>query len=315
MMNGLAFDHFVDQPWLIFNLWHSDLLHTKLRNGVQEAIEARRQIDDLTVARLRWYPSLVGGFIREGLITTPDIDRILNTPVSRFYALAAHYEALAPVLESKLLVDPEAVERLVRWLRYKKYQPLRDEAEYLAMLGEDPNRHYRLTPPAERMSPAQMSEASEQRKYQSAAWAYLYVSSHQDPLLDPTLMSLLTTSEEYAYLAAYVLRRRNIEASRWVELLAEIKSPRWAFQVLRDIEPGGGMPLSLRSRLLKCVHTSPPWAVQLWESRGVRGEHLKIAAHECGLLSAGHECEIELNAWLRLARLSAGKKVLEAEKN
>lgn len=312
-MNGLAFEHFVDQPWLIFQLWHAELLLTKLRNNVQEAIEARRPIDDLTVARLRWYPSIVGGFIREGLIAEPDIDRILNNPVSRFYALASNYQALAPVLESKLLVDPEAVERLVRWLRFNNYKPLREEAEYLSMLGEDPNRHYRLTPPEQRMTPEQVRAVSEKRKYQSAAWGYLYVSSHQDAVLDPLLGNVLKTNEEYAYLSAYVMRRRDIEMSGWIDLLSEIKTPRWAFQVMRDIEPGGGMPLPVRARLMRCVHTSPPWAVQLWESRGFRGENLKFASYECGLLSAGHECEIELSAWLRLAKLSAGKKVLQTE--
>ncbi len=307
-MNGLAFEHYVDQPWLLFQLGHTELLQTKLRNSVEEAIDARRQIDDLTVARLRWYPSLVGGLIMEGLITAPDIERILNNPVSRFYALASHYEALAPVLESKLLVDPEGVERMVRWLRYKKYKPFRDEREYMAMLGDDPNRQYRLTPPAERISPEQVKAEAEKRKYQSAAWAYLFVSSSQDPLLDSSLLSVLKSNEEYAYLSAYILRRRNLEMSRWVELVSEIRNPRWAFHVMRDIEPGGAMPIGIRSRLLRCVHTSPPWAVQLWVSRGWRGEHLGLVSCECGLLSAGHECEIELSAWLRLAKLNAGRK-------
>ena len=312
-MNGLAFEHYVDQPWLLFHLWHTEVLQTKLRNSVEEAIDARRQIEEITVARLRWYPALVGALIMEGLITVQDIERILNNPVSRFYALASNYEALAPVLESKLLVDAEGVERLVRWLRYKNFKPFRDEREYMAMLGEDPNRHYRLTPPAERMSPEQVRAEAEKRKHQSAAWAYLFVSSSQDPLLDAALVSVLKTNEEYAYLSAYVLRRRNFEMSRWVELVTNIKTPRWAFHVMRDIEPGAAMPLETRTRLLRCVHTSPPWAVQLWESRGWRGEHLRNAAYECGVISAGHECDVELSAWLRLAKLNAGQKVLELE--
>lgn len=308
-MNGLAFEHYIDKPWLIFMLWHTETIQATLKAGVDDAISARRPIDDLTVARLRWYPSLVGELILNGKIARPDIERILDNPVTRFYAMAGHYEELAPTLESGLMSSPEGVERMIRWLRYKNITPLRNEQEYFDNLGDDPNRHYRLTPPNARVSSEDLRAEAAKNKHLSAAWAYLWVSSSQNPVLTDEIISVLKTDEEYAYLAAYVLRRRNFPTERWIDLITEIKSPRWAFHVVRDIEPGSSIPVHIRSRLLRCVHVSPPWAVQLWESRGWRGDHLKIAAHECGILSAGHECDIELNAWLRLARMVAGTRI------
>jgi hypothetical protein len=254
----------------------------------------------------------VVGLIIDGKIARPDIERILDNPVTRFYAMASHYTELAPTLEAGLLADPEGIERMIRWLRYKNITPFRDEHDYLSLLGDDPNRHYRLTPPHARVPSDLLRVEATKNKLVSAAWAYLWISSSQDPVLDDRVLATLKSSEEYAYLAAYVLRRRNFESARWRDLVTDIKSPRWAFHVMRDIEPGSSMPVEISARLLRCVHVSPPWAVQLWESRGWRGEHLKLAAHECGIHSAGHECDIELNAWLRLARLNSGTRIAVA---
>ena len=312
MKNGLAFSHYIDRPWLIFNLWHTEQIQEKLRISVEDAIDARRSIDELTVARLRWYPSLVGELILQGKIARPDIERILDNPVTRFYTLASHYTELAPTLEAGLLNDPEGIERLLTWLRYKHMTPFRDEQEYFALLGDDPNRHYRLTPPHARAPSELVRAEAGKNKYRSAAWAYLWVSSTQEPIIDQEIISVLKTNEEYAYLTAFVLRFRNYNVAHWIELVADIKTPRWAFHVLRDIAPGSEMPIAIASRLQRRVLVSPPWAVQLWETLGWRGERLNLAAHECGLLSVGHECEIEFNAWLRLARLKAGTRVAVA---
>src|ERR1017187_7151372 len=129
-MNGLAYEHYIDKPWCIFMGWHAAHFHAALEEEVLAADLASRPLDPLTVARLSWYPALAAEFILKGKIERPDIEKILNSPPARFHALASHYSELAPILETKLLEDPESAERLLRWLRFRQLPTFRPEEEY-----------------------------------------------------------------------------------------------------------------------------------------------------------------------------------------
>jgi hypothetical protein len=207
-MNGLAYEHYVDKPWAIFQGWHAARFHEVIEEEVLAANDAGRPLDPVTLARLRWYPALTAEFIIKGKISRPDIEKILEAPPMRFHALASHYAELAPILETKLLEDPESTERLVRWLRFRQMPSFRSEEEYLKNLGEDPNRHFRLTPPADRPDREKLSALASAQKLTSPGWAFLFVSCNSLGSLDEDLMKVLMQDEEYAYLAALVLRKR-----------------------------------------------------------------------------------------------------------
>ena len=311
-MNGHAYEHYIDLPGAIFRGWHSPRFHETLQEAVSTAKANERALDPLTIARLRWYPSLTAEFILEDLISQSDVDRILVDPTIRFRTLCNHYEALAPMLEGKLLDDPESVERLLRWLRYKDISPNLAEADYLKRLGEDPNRAFRLTPPGERPDRERLRSDADRKKYESPGWAFLYVSCNSLATVEPRLVEVLSRSEEYAYLAAFVLRRRGMGAQVWESLLLNIRSLRWAFHVMRDLDVGTRINQTTQVRLLDIVHRSPPWAAQLWESRRWRGDQLSWAFEQCSRLASGHECMPELQSWMRMTTLMTGPRVAVA---
>ena len=309
-MNGLAYEHYIDSPHLIFQGWHASLAHERLATEVEASHAANRPLDDVTVARLHWYPAFASDFMIAGKIPVPDCERILSDISSRFRALANHYDGLAPLLEAKLLEDPESAERLLRWLRFNGRAPFHPEEEYIKRLGEDPNRHYRLTPPAQRVSRDDLKGLSEKNATKSPGWAFMYVSCHSIATIEPEIRNVLLESEEYSYLTALVLRKRGIPVDVWQPLLTAITSHRWAFHVMRDIEAGSRLDQRTTQRLLRIVHTSPPWAVQLWESRGWRGTALTNAYGECSTLSVGHECTPELHSWFRMTKATTGTRVV-----
>lgn len=311
-MNGHAYEHYVDQPSSIFKGWNAPLVHEHLTDSVTEAKLAGRGLDATTIARLRWYPSLTSEFILRDLISKQDIDRIFTDFSSRFRALCNHYGDLAPIMEAKLLDDPESVERLVRWLRYKEIDAFHDDSEYFKRLSEDPNRKFRLTPPGERPEREVMSAEAHTKRFSSPGWAFLFVSSNQIAELDVNLMKVLARSEEYSYLTAFVLRRRGLGAHVWQGLLHNIVSLRWAFHAMRDLDVGTRLDQGTQTRLLKIIHSSPPWAVELWESRRWRGDQLSWAYGECVQLADGHECLPELHSWMRMNRAISGPRVAAA---
>ena len=313
-MNGLAFDHYTDKPHVIFQTWQASRFEELLREAAAAAIRSARPLDKLTLRRLSWYPSLLSDLICNGQIGRNDIEEALASYVTRFYVLANHYKKLAPTLEEPLLSDPESAERLERWLAYRGKTPFYSKDRYARAYKEDPNRVYRMTLPADRPEREQVAALAAPRKYESAAWAFHFISSNSIASIDSSLSETLSQSEEYAYLAALVLRRRNMPAETWQHLLGCIgkNSHRWAFQAMCDLEPGSNLDPAIRSRLLNIVHSSPPWAVQLWTRRNWRNDQLKWAYEQCCSLSATHECVVELHCWYRMVTATAGKKTLAA---
>lgn len=309
-MNGLAFEHYVDLPWLIFHGWNAQLVNEHLTDSVVGAINSKRSLDAITVARLRWYPSLFSNFILAGQVSRPDIEAVVSADFStRYRVMTNHYDELAPLLEAPLLQDPESAERIIRFRRYKNKPTFRPEEEYLASLGDDPNRHYRLTPPGQRPDREVMSAQANERKYSNPAWAYMYVSCTSVAALEEELSQVIMLSEEYAYLTALILRKRGLPSAAWEHLLTGIKSERWAFHVLRDLAPGTELSKSLCKRLADVLHRSPPWAVQYWVACGFRGDVLHAGYEACARISANHETAPELHSWYRFMSATEGKRV------
>ena len=311
-MNALAYDDYIDRPWLIFQNYNSSLFHAHLMRSVGDAVSASRPLDETTRLRLRWYPALASDLIVAGHMSPPDIEAVLGEPTPRWWAMVNHYEELAPVLEPKLLDDAESAERMIRWLRFHGKKPFHPEGEYLACLGDDPNRHFRLTPPADRPSLDALSLEASKNRSKHPGWAFLFVSCNRLPSLDPELLAALGQSEEYSYLTAKVLRRRNVAESVWQPLLKFIKSPRWAYHAMAHLEPGSRLDMTTRNRLLGIIHSSPPWAVQLWAVRNWRGDQLDSAYNNCVTVSDGHECAPELHSWWRMKKATTGKPVVLA---
>ena len=315
-MNGLAYSDYIDKPHCIFNGWHASQMYRALTRAVNDAGPGRadRPLDDITIARLKWYPALTSDFIVAGQLKLPDIEKILADPSPRFWALANHYEELAALLEPKLMEDPESAERLYRWTHYRDFTRFHKDTEYLARLGDDPNRHYRLTPPTERSATEKLALESDKNRSRNAAWAFLYVSTHQLTTLESDLTKRLLESEEYSYLAATVLRRRGLPLETWFPLVAGIKSPRWAYHAMRYLEPGANLPIAAKNGLQKIIYASPPWAVQLWEARNWTGDQLQWAYEKCLNASSAHECAPELRSWYRMRTAIVSRPLVASSK-
>ena len=247
---------------------------------------------------------LTADFLSRGMIPPSALKSILTDSVRRFNVMACDYEKFAGMLEDALLTDPESVERIVRHARSIKLKLRLPENNYIDALGDDPNRKLRLTPPASRPLPAKLQSDSVARRYHHPGWAFLYVSTHAEPEMTNELVACLRKSDEYAYLAAKLLRIRDsvdLPMGKWMALLDGITSPRWAFHAMRDISPIPAQFEGTYRRLLGIVHKSPPWAVLFWQVRHFAAPVLKLCYASCLASAPEHECLPELHTWYRMA--------------
>lgn len=307
-MHGHAYAHYVDYPQTIFRGWNAGLMMDNIYTAALSAKNSGRPLDEQTAKRAAWYPTLVSDLLTDGVLSPVDAERCLLTPALRFRALTNHYAQMAPHLEAGIVNDEESVERLVRWSLCRDKALSRPHADYLVQI-KDPNRLYRLTPPDKRPPREKVMQLSEVHLNESPEWAFMYVSTHPIQTLSAELIRTLAKSEEYSYLTAYVLSRRGLMPRVWQGLVHSLKSYRWIYHALTDLAPGGTggrLDQEIEVSLINQIHKSPPWAVQMWESRRWSGEQLAWAYEECLASAPQHECLPELNSWIRMQRAIAG---------
>jgi len=311
-LSAHAYPEYVDRPWHIFTAWQTSAFQGELRAEVLRAREQKHPISKTTLQRLVFYPSLMASLIRRGILNRDEIEQHLNDPSVRFRVMVEDYPSLAPLLEVNCLKDLETAERIRRWSMAYQRPTHHPAATYQRILAEDPVRALRMTPEGSRPSSQSIMLSASQNWEKGPGWAFLYVSHVQMRQIDPQVIEVLSASEEYSYLAASNFCQRRMPVNTWVGTLDAIKSPRWAYLVLRYLDLRCELPSAVRKRLLNIVLTSPGFAVQLWTERRVSGAELAASYRECLRLSAGHPLTPELISWYSASK-GAGK-VKEAPK-
>lgn len=300
-MNGHAYAHYIDHPTTLFRGWNAGLIQEQLYQQACEGLRAGTSLSAAVRSRLSWYPSLVATMVADEVLSGTELDHVLSSPSVRFRALCNDYASVAERLEPGLMEDEETVERLVRWLSLKGITPRLPLAEYLVKL-RDPNRLYRMTPIPSRPSREKLLALADERRLTSPEWAFIWVSNNHLLELGDDLIAVLVRSEEYAYLAAYIMKKRGVATSAWSPLLEGIRSHRWSYHAMVDLDPGSDLGTAVQEAMVNRLHSSPPWAVQFWEARRWKGEQLAWAYDQCRRLAGSHECTPELHSWVRMAR-------------
>lgn len=290
-----------------------------LVNRVLAYSRANAKIPDALLERLPWYPDQLAKIILTGALSLDTLPRLLKDPYVAFKTVMERPNLLCPLLE-ELYVRNNAVglELLIQHGREYPRRSLLTEEEYLALLAKiDPSRRIRLETDESKW-PALVNEfasAPEAQNPTTAAWAYFKLSLQKTLEIDPSLLAVLATDEEYLFRAAHLLKNRAAKAGQQLgadaaiaELVSRIKDPRWAFHVLRD---GLAKDAGTERALLAVVNASPAWAVELmslpiWSAEGIlhgggvrpSGKVLEFKYLDIVRESAGHPCTNDLHFWI-----------------
>lgn len=284
----------LDFPSVIQNTF---LKNQTVRNLNREVFVWRSKglsLPETLISKLEWYPEVVSTMLVNALVREKDVSFLLDQPVTGFRILVENFGKLASLLEPRLLEHSEAAEMILLMRRRAAGGETQADGAYLECMVDDPNRLIRSLGPDAHSNSRRLEIQSEStsRKLESAAWAYCYLESDPNASLDSTLVDILRTSDEYAYLAARTLRERQVDPSTWSQLLTGITDPRWAFHILRDDLAG-----DQHGHVMKVITQSPPWVCEYCVTAGLQENALDQIYCETVRRSHDHPCIEELHSW------------------
>lgn len=260
---------------------------------VNNYLEARVELPAKIRTRLTYYPRLVKDLVRALVLPMPEVNRIVADPTVCCSVMLEDYKSMAALFEDHLCKDALSLERILTDARYTERHTLRNDSEYMQLLQKlDPERHYRLSPEDKRADlAAQLATDSEKFWDKSAAWAYLYISTHREHT-DLDLINRLKEDENYLYLAIYLLKEmRQLPAEAWASMVDLVHTPKWAFHCLRDELYATS---EQQAALSNIIHQDPPWLAEWWHATRMQGEALNASFREAAKLAADHPCMPEL---------------------
>ncbi len=301
-MNSSLQSDIVRFPQAILNSCARERLEDALRKAIIDRREAGEPLPLGLVRRVAWHPALAAQLLRSGIFTRAETELLLSDPDAACSILLENYAGLAPLIEPRLLEHTPSIERLLGDQRLTSRPGLRTETEYLHLLAGDPDRHYRLTPVAERpVVLAALRDASEMRWSESPSMAYFYLATHESTAVTGELAEVLGRDEEYQYLALRVACGRRRPAAEKA-MLSEFSEPHWAFHVLRDrIAP------EPHADIEPVLHTHPAWLAEWWQIACLERAQLEASYASASERCARHELLAELYWFYRtmVARAAA----------
>jgi len=286
----------VEFPKALFSTRGSFKESMRLQWSIFNDLVQQMPTPERTMQELQWYPEVVANMLTSGVMTPEMAAPLLNEPTFGFRVLVKDKGHLVSWLEPRLLVHAEAAELILAWRRQAARGPTQADAAYLECMIDDPNRLIRSLMPSQESTSriAQLVHESASRKSESPAWAFCYLNNTPSVALDSELLAVLATDDEYAYLAARILRDRGNPESVWAPLLDHVQKPRWVFHILRD-----GLAGSKVQHFEEALMSSPPWMVEYWVATGTKMPELGPQYLETGRRSADHPCVGDLAPWFR----------------
>jgi len=284
----------LDFPSAIQSTYQRNETVRVLYRGVFVARSKGRALPEALLAKLEWYPEVVSTMLVDALLREIDVKSILDQPVVCFRVLVENFGELVTSLEPRLLAHSEAAEMILGLRRRAAGGETQADGAYLECMIDDPNRLIRSLGSDEHSDLRRQDIQADSigRKYEGAAWSYCFLESHPGECLDASLLESLKSSDEYAYLAARTLRDRQVDASVWSPLLANVVNPRWAFHILRDDLAGNQL-----GHFMQVIAQSPPWMVEFCIVAGLRDNALDQVYQDTVRRSFQHPCIDELHSW------------------
>lgn len=284
--------------------WHSVAQEAHLAELVDRAQRARQSQARLPadlVGPLQWRPQLIASMTAEGRMAAHHLVQILeHFPEAAVRALMWRYNDLAPLCQAALIRTPENAERILNFVRTRHLTLFGDETDLWSILAGDPNREFRLVPLDKRPTLDRVVAVSYERRYESPAWAYCYLSNTQGPVIDDELLRVLAREQEYALLGVDTLTDMGYPYHHLRLLVRAIIEPRWVYQLLvRQLVPRPHEDWEMvRDRIL----TSPAWAVEAFGALNWRLTEVLKVLDRAWILADKHPLMPIFADYVRLAR-------------
>jgi len=295
-----------DTPESIFSGPNGGIVEQDLLNRFAVAVSSQSAITPRMLYRLGARPRLAAEIISAGLISEADRTRMVSTPTIAFNVVA-HRPSLIPLFLDYILSDPETAEQLYQLSRHMRTANGRPFNTPLPVVVEDilhtleghPRLMHNVLVSYDRKEAVQFTQKvqdeASQRRYESPGWSFQWLSLNRVPdntPLDPQLLSSIGKSEMYCFLSLYLLRNRFMSPIVYQGLLDYIRTPRWAYHVLRH-----GLFLTREQTMEEILIKDPAWMVEYLVDTKASEAKCKNLYIKTSQVSSDHPLIADLHYW------------------
>lgn len=321
-MNNLLSSGILDTPFSIFITPDRQNHIRELADRCGNAFAANMAPDESDLRQLAYIPNLLANMIKANFLSMATVTKLVATPTAALNLVSSDPGNLQTLLrfEQIILSSPETTEQL--YYHLLRNDLLNEEwlKKVMTNLGDEPQRairiytrHYGRDRGAELIEKIRNSVG--ENRTLNAAWSALWVEEFEvldGAPLNQDIVESLSMSEEYCYRVMQYLRGQNYNPVTWGPLERAIRTPRWAYHVLRD---GLIINDAEEERITNILVTDPGWLVEWLISTRMHMERVSRYCLQCSQAVPNHDLGAQMTLWLRSASIANTLTNTDTEQN